>query len=210
MRCRHILLALAVAIPVSAQSQAAPRRSGVERFDTAGLPTAAASTLEKEIFTLIRYHRRGDLRDAARIHLKLAEYYKERGEAARADDCSKAAAEAWEAAESGVRTSAGTPGQPPFVTTRTFRQNFAYADEELGATHKWEFFDDGTYAHSLTTPAGMASPPPTELGFYAVLDGQIRLWQTRPALDRTVPFELLGEGGKGGAVLDGIRMRAVR
>jgi hypothetical protein len=210
MRCRHILFALAVAIPAGAQSQAAPRAAGVERFDTAGLPSNAAGALEKEIFTLIRYHRRGDLRDATRIHLKLAEYYKERGETARADDCSKQAAEAWEAAEKGLRISAGTQGTPPFETARTFRQNFAYADEELGATHKWEFFEDGTYAHSLTTPAGQSTPPPTELGFYAVLDGQIRLWQTRPALDRTVPFELLGSGGKGGAVLDGIRMRAVR
>lgn len=210
MRCRHILLALAVVIPAIAPSQAAPRAIGVERFDTAGLPATAASALEREIFTLLKYHRRGDLRDATRIHLKLAEYYKEVGDKVRADDCTKMANEAWEAAEKGIRTSAGTAGTPPFELGRTFRQNFAYADEELGATHRWEFFDDGTYAHSLTTPAGQTTPPPKELGWYTVLDGQLRLWQAQPALDKTVAFELLGEMGKNGAVLDGIRMRAVR
>lgn len=210
MRCRHILLALALAVPAIAQPQATPRASGVERFDTAGLPASASSALEKEIFTLIRYHRRGDLRDATRIHLKLAEYYKERGEKTRADDCTKMASEAWEAAEKGVRVSAGTAGTPPFEPSRTFRQNFAYADEELGASHRWEFFDDGTYAHSLTTPAGQTTPPPKELGWYTLLDGQIRLWQPQPALDKTVTFELLGEMGKNGLVMDGVRMRAVR
>ena len=71
-------------------------------------------------------------------------------------------------------------------------------------------FDDGTYAHSLTTPAGQTAPPPKELGFYSVQDGRIRLWQARPELDRTVPFEFLGDLGRNGAVMDGIRMRAVR
>ena len=210
MRCRHILFALALAIPTIAQPQAPPRVSGVERFDTAGLPVSAASALEKEIFMLIRYHRRGDLRDATRIHLKLAEYYNERGERVRADDCTKMANEAWEAAEKGLKVSAGTAGTPPFVPARTFRQNFAYADEELGASHRWEFFDDGTYVHSLTTPAGQITAPPKELGWYTVLDGQIRLWQTQPVLDKTVAFELLGDTGKNGLVMDGLRMRAVR
>ena len=210
MRYRHILFAMALAVPATAQPQATPRASGVERFDTAGLPASAASTLEKEIFTLIRYHRRGDLRDATRIHLRLAEYYKERGETTRADDCTKMANEAWEAAEKGLKVSAGTLGTPPFEPTGTFRQNFAYADDELGASHRWEFFDDGTYAHSLTTPAGQTAPPPKELGWYTVLDGQMRLWQAKPALDKTVTFELSGDMGKNGLVLDGIRMRAVR
>ena len=209
MRSILIVFALALVIPVSGKAQVAPRR-GMERFDTAGLSVTPASTAEKEIFTLIRYHRRGDLKDAARIHLMLAEYYKQNGQAKRADDCSKLATEAWEAAENGVRVSAGTPGAPPFEPQGVFRRNFAYTDEELGASHRWEFFDDGTYSHSLPTPAGQSAPPPKELGFYSVSGGQIRLWQTRPALDRTVPFELLGEGGHNGAVLDGIRMRAVR
>jgi len=208
MRIRHFLLAMALLVPVTADSQANSRQKSPERFDIAGLPQVASSSLEKEIFTLLRYHRRGDLRDATRIHLKLAEYYKELGETTRADDCTKLASEAWEAAENGTRVSAGTRGNPPFEPAGTFRQNFAYADDELGATHRWEFFDDGTYAHTLTTPVGQAAPPPTELGFYSVLAGQIRLWQ--PNLDRTVTFELLGEGGRGGAVMEGIKMRAVR
>ena len=210
MRLRHLLLVPLLAVPSVAMPQAATPPASVERFDVAGLPKAASNDLEREIFTLLRYHRRGDLRDATRIHLKLAEYYKERGEATRADDCVKMANQAWEAAENGVRTSAGTSGNPPFELSQTFRKNFAYSDESLGVSHRWEFYDDGTYAHSLTTPVGQTAPPPTELGFYQILDGQIRLWQPRPALDRTVSFELLGEGGKNGAVLDGVKMRAVR
>jgi hypothetical protein len=209
MRSLHIVVALALVLPGSAYSQGVSR-AGMERFDTAGLAVSGAGAAEKEIFTLIRYHRRGDLKDAARIHLMLAEYYKQSGQAKRADDCSKMASEAWEAAENGVRVSAGTTGTPPFELKGMFRRNFAYTDDELGATHRWEFFDDGTYAHSLTTPAGASAPPPTEVGFYSVSDGQLRLWQTRPALDRTVSLTLLGESGQNGAVLDGIRMRAVR
>ena len=210
MRFRHILLAVALAFPLAATSQSTPRPSPQERFDVSGLPENASSALEKEIFTLLRYHKRGDLRDAARIHLMLAEYYKQLGDKTRADDCSKMAADAWEAAENGIRVTAGTPGTPPFEPARTFRQNFAYTDAELGASHRWEFFDDGTYTHSLTTPAGQTAPPPKELGWYTVLDGQIRLWQSVPALDRTVAFELSGETGKNGVVMDGIKMRAVR
>jgi hypothetical protein len=71
----------------------------------------------------------------------LAEYYKLNGEAKRADDCNKMAAEAWEAAENGVRVSAGTRGTPPFESVGTFRQNFAYTDPELEASHRWEFFE---------------------------------------------------------------------
>jgi hypothetical protein len=210
MRLSHLLLAVALAVPVAASSQTASRPSAPERFDVSGLPQNASGQLEKEIFTLIRYHRRGDLRDAARIHLMLAEYYKQNGDKARADDCTKLASEAWEAAENGVRVSAGTPGTPPFEPAGAFRQNFAYQDVDLGATHRWEFFADGTYLHSLTTPAGQSAPPPKELGFYTVLDGQIRLWQSAPVLDRTVAFQLSGDQGKNGAVMDGIQMRAVR
>jgi hypothetical protein len=210
MQLRHILLAVAIALPTTATAQTGTRPANPERFDVSGLPESPSSAREKEILTLLRYHRRGDLKDAARIHLLLAEYYKEIGAKAKADDCTKMATEAWEAAENGVRVSAGTPGNPPFETVGTFRQNFAYADTELGASHRWEFFEDGTYQHSLTTPAGQTAPPPKELGFYAVIDGQIRLWQSAPALDRTVAFQLLGGGGKEGAVLDGVKMRAVR
>lgn len=209
MQLRHILLAVAIALPTTTTAQTGNRPANPERFDVSGLPQTPSSEREKAIFTLLRYHRRGDLKDAARIHLMLAEYYKEMGARAKADDCTKMATEAWEAAENGVRVSAGTPGNPPFETVGTFRQNFAYADTELGASHRWEFFEDGTYQHSLTTPAGQLAPPPKEIGFYAVTNGQIRLWQAAPVLDRTATFQLLGDGGKDGAMLDGIDRKSV-
>ena len=156
MRLRHLVLAAALAMPAGIIAQTPARVPAQERFDTSGLPSKASSALEQEIFTLLKYHRRGDLRDAARIHLKLAEYYTEVGDKARAGDCTKMASEAWEAAENGVRVSAGTPGTPPFEPARTFRQNFAWTDDDLGASHKWEFFEDGTYMHSLPTPSGQS------------------------------------------------------
>lgn len=210
MRYRHLLLGVALFVPVIAASQSAPRQTNPERFDVAGLPQTATSALEREIFTLLQYHRRGDLKDATRIHLKLAEYYKEQGDKARADDCTKLANAAWDAAEKGVRTSAGTGGTPPFEPAGSFRRNFAYSDDAAGVSHRWEFYDDGTYSHSLTTPPGQIAPPPKEVGFYTVLNGQIRLWQPNPALDHTVTFQLQGEGGSNGVVMDGIKMRAVR
>jgi hypothetical protein len=210
MRYRHLLLGVALFVPVIAASQATPRQTNPESFDVSGLPQAASSALEKDIFTLLRYHRRGDLKDATRIHLMLAEYYKLQGDKARADDCTKLASAAWDAAEKGIRTTAGTSGTPPFEPARKFRRNFAFSDEALGVSHRWEFFDDGTYAHSLSIPPGQTAQPPKELGWYTVLDGQIRLWQPNPDVERTVTFELLGAEGQNGVVMDGIRMRTVR
>ena len=210
MRYRHLLFGVALLVPVIAASQATPNPRNPERFDVAGLPQTANSALEKEIFNLLRYHKRGDLRDATRIHLMLAEYYKDVGDKTRADDCTKMANEAWEAAEKGVRTSAGTSGTPPFEPSGMFRRNFTYTDDAVGVSHRWEFYDDGTFAHSLTTASSELAPPPREAGFYTVLGGQIRLWQPNPSVDRTVAFELLGAGGQNGVVLDGIRMRAVK
>lgn len=209
MKIRHLVLTVALAIPVAAYGQATDRPANPERFDTAGLPRAASSALEQEIFTLLRYHKRGDLRDATRIHLKLAEYYKEMGDKIRADDCTKMASEAWEAAEKGLRTTAGTPGTPPFEPAGAFLKTFAGTDE-LGVVHRWEFFDDGTFAHSVTGAAAVQGESPTELGWYSVSPGQVRLWREKPGMDRTVPFELLGQDGKNGAVLDGLKMKPTR
>jgi hypothetical protein len=209
MRYRHILLGVALLVPAIAASQATPRQTNPERFDVTGLPQTASSALEKEIFTLLRYHKRGDLKDATRIHLRLAEYYKEVGDKRRADDCTKMAGEAWEAAEKGIRTSAGSPGTPPFEPAGAFVKNFT-ATDELGVTHRWEFFDDGTFAHAITGAGSSDAAPPTELGWYSVSPGQLRLWKEKPEMDRTVPFELIGQDGKNGVVLDGLKLKPAR
>lgn len=209
MKIRHLVLTVALALPVAGSGQATDRPANPERFDTAGLPQAASSALEREIFTLLKYHKRGDLRDATRIHLMLAEYYKEVGDKARADDCTKMASEAWEAAEKGLRTTAGTPGTPPFEPAGVFLKTFVGTDE-LGVVHRWEFFDDGTFAHSVTGAGAAQGVSPTELGWYTVSPGQVRLWKEKPEMDRTVPFELVGQNGKNGAVLDGLKMKPTK
>lgn len=209
MRLRHILLGAALLVPMLGGAQSAPNRANPERFDVSGLPKTASSDLEREIFTLLRYHKRGDLRDATRIHLKLSEYYKDIGDKVRAADCAKMATEAWEAAERGVRTSAGSAGTPPFETVGLFLRSFTGTDE-LGLTHRWEFFDDGTFAHSVTGAGASDGAPPTELGWYSVSAGQIRLWKEKPEMDRTVPFEPIGQGGKDGVILDGLKLKPTR
>jgi hypothetical protein len=209
MRFRTFALALALVLPVSAAPQGAPKAANLEKFDVAGLPKTGTNDAERQILQLLRYHKKGDLKDAARIHMMLAEYYKERGEKARADDCKKMAGEAWDAAESGVRTSAGSPGSPPFDPAGAFTKAFGYTDD-VGITHRWEFWDDGTFAHSVTDTKAADATPITELGWYSILDGQVRLWQQDPASDRTVPFSLQGKDGKDGAILDGSKMKPVK
>jgi hypothetical protein len=206
MRPRLALLALALALPLSLAAQGTQRAKNVEKFDVSGLPKTPHNDTEKEIFDLLRVHRRGDLQDATRIHLKLAEYYKAQGDKARADDCTKMATAAWEAASGAPPASAQSPGTPPFEPVGTFEAAFVYADE-LNVAHTWEFFDDGTFAHSVSNAeqAGLASP--REVGWYSIENGQMRLWQAQPATDRTLAFELVGEGGSDGALMDGVRMK---
>ena len=205
MRPIVLFLILLFALPVPAAAQATKRARDVERFDVAGLPKTPNSERERDIFLLLRVHKKGDLADATRIHAMLAEYYKERGDAARADDCQRMAADAWDAASGAERTSAHSPGKAPFAPEGTFRRTFTYTDE-LKVTATWEFFIDGTFARTVSDPS-RAGAGPSEAGWYRVLDGRMRMWQVRPVVDRTVAFELLGLDGKDGAVLDGVTIK---
>jgi hypothetical protein len=205
MRTSVLLFTLALLLPAPLASQAT-RPAGIERFDVSGLPKTAVSALEKEILLLLQVHRKGDLKDATRIHMKLAEYYKEIGDRARADDCTRLAGEACEAAEKGVRTSAGSAGTPPFEILSTFGGRFTHTDD-LQVTHRWEFFDDGTFGHVVFDAKLPDGNGPTELGWYSIKDGKMRLWMAEPPMDRAVTFELLG---KNGAVLDGVRMKPAK
>ena len=206
MRPAVLILTLLIALPVPGAAQATTRARDVERFDVAGLPKTPGSEREREIFLLLRVHKKGDLADATRIHVMLAEYYKERGDAARADDCQRMAADAWDAASGTERTSAHSPGRPPFSPAGTFQRTFTFTNE-LKVTETWEFFTDGTFARTLTD-VSRAGAGPGEVGWYTVLEGRMRIWQSRPAADRTVTFELLGPDGKDGAVLDGVRLKS--
>jgi len=209
MRSRVALLILALTIPASADAQSSRRPANVERFDTAGMPAVPASELEKEIFTLLRIHKTGDYSNASRIHLLLAQYHKALGNAKLEDICNDKALKAWEAASGERPTSAGSQGSPPFDSENTFAGVFAYTDD-VKVQHSWEFFFDGTYAHSLATAEQPDGTGLRERGFYTLSDGRIRLWMMKPRSDRRVSFELKGEGGKDGAVMDGIRMEWVK
>lgn len=206
MRIAPLLLAVTLAFPVALAAQTTPaRKADLERFDVSGLPKTATTELEKEIFLLLRVHKKGDLTDATRIHMKLADYYKLIGEKAKAADCTKMAGEAWDAANGAIPNSAMSPGKPPFEPEGTFERTFTVTDE-MKVIHTWQFYVDGTFSHSVTDLG--KGEGPTELGWYTFKDGRMRLWQQQPSVDRTVPFELVGPEGKDGAVLDGVRMKS--
>lgn len=209
MWSRVALLILALTLPASADAQSSRRPASVERFDTAGLPAVPASELEKEIFTLLRIHKSGDYSNASRIHLLLAQYYKALGDAKMEDICNDKALKAWEAASGERPTSAGSQGSPPFDSENTFEGVFTYTDD-VKVQHTWEFFHDGTYAHSLATEEQPDGTGLRERGFYTLSGGRIRLWMMKPRADRRVSFELTGAGGTDGAVMDGVRMERVK
>ncbi|MEW5917195.1 MAG: hypothetical protein AB1762_12360 [Gemmatimonadota bacterium] len=204
MRAAIILSAVLLALPLTAGAQKAKSRD-LERFDVSGLPATPSTDIEKQIFLLLRVHRKGDLQDATRIHMLLAQYYKDIGDRARSDDCTRMATDAWEAGSKAPPETAGATGQPPFTPQRTFRRTFAYTDE-LNVTHTWDFYVDGTFSHKVNGEANGNGP--NERGWYTRAGTKMRLWQPSPIVDRTVDFELIGPDGSDGAVLSGVRMKS--
>ena len=195
-------LLLCLAPPLDAQTRKAQR--DVERFDVSGLPATPTSDLERQILLFVKVHRKGDLTDATRIHMMLAQYYKQHDDATRADDCNRLAADAYSATANGRPETAGAPGHPPFGPEATFRRTFVYTDE-LNLEHTWEFYVDGTFSHAMANGSG--APSPIETGWFTRHDREMRLWQLRPKVDRTVVFELLGPDGSEGALMAGVRMK---
>jgi hypothetical protein len=204
MRAGILLSALLVCLAPSLNAQTKKPQHDVERFDVSGLPATPSNELERQILLFVKVHRKGDLTDATRIHMMLAQYYKQHGDAARADDCNRLAADAYSATGSGGPETAGAPGRPPFEPQATFRRTFVYTDE-LRVEHTWDFYLDGTFRHAVSGGSGEAGP--TEAGWYTRHDREMRLWQLRPKADRTVEFELLGPDGSDGALMAGARMK---
>jgi len=197
MRAGIVLSVLLLSLAPSVDAQTKKPRD-VERFDVSGLPATPTSDLERQILLFVKVHRKGDLTDATRIHMMLAQYYKNHGDATRASDCNNLAAEAYGATSGSAPETAGAPGKPPFNPQATFRRTFAYTDGE-SAEHTWEFYLDGTFSHIVSGSA--------ETGWYTRHDREMRLWQLRPNVDRTVEFELVGPDGSDGAVMAGARMK---
>ena len=198
MRARILLPALLLSIAPSLGAQASKPARNVERFDVSGLPANPTSDVERQILLFVKVHRKGDLTDATRIHMMLAQYYKQRGDATRAEDCNRLAADAYNATAGGAPESANAPGKPPFEPQATFRRTFVYSDEQR-VEHTWDFYTDGSFSHAVSNGA-------TESGWYTRQGRDMRLWTSTPKADRTVQFELLGPEGSEGAIMGGVRM----
>jgi hypothetical protein len=207
MRYAPSLLTLALVVPLTIPAQSTARQRDVERFEISGLPKTPETELEKQIFLLLKVHKKGDLGDASRIHAKLGQYYKELGKLELSDACNRKAIRAWEVASGERSASAGSPGSPPFDLEGAFARGFVYTDADLKMEHIWDFYEDGTFAHEVIPLGQPETVGPRELGWYSVKGDRIRLWQMKPRSDRTFSFRFLGEGGKEGLTLDGIAMK---
>lgn len=205
MRAGILLSALVLGLTTSLGAQARKSTRDLERFDVSGLPATPTSDLERQIFTLLRVHRKGDLADATRIHMMLADYYREIGDRARSADCTKLAAAAYEASSIATPETAGAEGKPPFTPQATFRRTFSYTDD-LNVTHTWDFFADGSFTHAV---GDGSAEGPKETGWYTRDGRKMRLWQQQPSVDRTVDFQLIGLDGSEGAVMAGVTMARV-
>ena len=199
MRVGILLSATFLCALSSLGAQASKPKRELERFDVSGLPATPRNETERQILLFVKVHRKGDLTDATRIHMMLAQYYKQKGDAARADDCNRLAADAYNATSEATPETAGSPGQPPFSPEATFRRTFTYTDD-ANAEHTWDFYVDGTFSH-------VVGAGPTETGWYTRTGRNLRLWESRPNTDRTVEFELIGPDGSEGAVMAGVRMK---
>ena len=204
MRAR-ILVSIAVlcVVPSLAAQTKKPQRD-VERFDVSGVPATPTNEREREILLLVKAHRKGDLTDATRIQMLLSAYYKERGDAARANDCTQLAADAYNASSNTAPETAGAPGKPPFEPQATFRRTFMYTDEQR-VEHTWDFYLDGSFGHAVNNPVGSSAP--AETGWYTRHNREMRMWQLHPQTDRTVEFELRGPDGSEGARMSGVLMK---
>ncbi len=206
MRLAISLLTLALVIPVASGAQTSKRARDVERFEVSGLPQTPTSDIEKDIFLFLRIHKKGDLGDASRIHAKLGQYYRQRGDLKKSEACDRMAVEAWEAASGERSPSAGASGTPPFEPQNTIARGFTYSDADLKVEHTWDFFDDGTFAHSITLLDNAGTLGPRETGWYTIQDGKMRLWQVRPRTDKSVSWQITDDG----AMLDGVAMKSLK
>ena len=199
MRAGIVLsVVLLLAAPSSLAAQGNKPSREIERFDVSGLPSTPTTDVERQILLFVKVHRKGDLTDATRIHMMLAQYYKDRGDATRADDCNRLAADAYNATATAPPETAGAAGHPPFERQATFRRTFVYTDEQM-IEHLWDFYADGTFSHMANGTI--------ETGWYTRDGRDMRLWSVKPKVDRTVQFELIGPDGSEGAVMGGVRMK---
>ena len=204
MRAGILLSAAFLCLAPSLGAQAKKPQRDLEHFDVSGLPATPRSTEERQILLFVKVHRKGDMTDATRIHMMLSQYYKQHGDAVRADDCNRLAADAYNATSGAAPETAGAAGKPPFEPEATFRRTFTYTDEQR-IEHTWDFYLDGTFSHAMNGESGTSGA--TETGWYTRHEREMRLWQSRPKLDRPVDFELLGPDGSDGAVMGGVRMK---
>ncbi len=125
----------------SIQARHRPALSPAEDFDLSGLPPRPTNFVAQQIFEFVRTHQRGDLVNAALIQHKLAKYYADKGDFARAREAEHRAelAEGKTPSHGGERTPAF--GEVPMQT---------FSNTPMGDSN-----------HSSNSPAAGTPPQPS-------------------------------------------------
>lgn len=179
---RSLGIAVLLVCPLLAQTSVA------ERFDLSGMPSRPTNFAEQSIQAMIQGHRPGDLQDAALIQHKLARYYADKGDRARARTAEDRAALAehsgsapsygavpspafgpWESCEARNPMFAGT--QAPF-TGLWYLYNGGSSEET------WEFFGDSMFRHTWIAAGSGTSARTSERGRFRVSGNSITLHVT--------------------------------
>lgn len=150
----------------------------VEAFDLSGFPEKAAAFQEQLIRECVKDHPAGDLADAVRLQQRLAAYYDEKKDAARAALCRERAASGERLlAERARPAEPETPAEPAPPAGKKKEEDPAPKPASTGwsgkyfamdgrTLHTWDFADDGTYLCTTVASGAGTSVRNSERGTY--------------------------------------------
>ncbi len=140
-----------------------------ERFDTAGMPRRPSAFVEQQILDMIKWHRPGDLADAARIQQKLGRYYADKGDEIRANQALQRAVQPGPPS-AGPEKPAASSSPPPQSRVSASKLAGNYYGYEGRTLHTWDFQASGTFLHTWMVSGAGTSIRNSERGEFH-LDG---------------------------------------
>lgn len=164
-----------------------------ERFDTSGMPAQPTTFLEQQIWDAVKHHHAGDALDAMLIQRKLARYYQDKGDLARAQTASRLATAAEQSNTGGtpasgqasIADSSATGGTGQLQAESAPRENIQTAPRGAftgnyyamvgGAMEKWDFSSNGGFTHTGAASGVGASVRNFERGTYEIAGGTLIL-----------------------------------
>ena len=200
-----------------------------EKFDLSGLPSRPTNFAEQRLLDMVQHHERGNLADAAFIQRKLAQYYNEKGDTARARVAEQRAKAADGPSEKTPAPAPSSPNSNPTSTGRTADFTGKYWVRDENGLQTWDFNSDGTFYHAWIAGGAGTSARSSEKGTFHLSGEYLVLNVTSGASAFATPsvggrgtlvgggaeakgevrrlkIELLGPGGRDGIVLDSVKL----